>query len=111
MASLTEEDRTCRNPFNIGPLIHSAKEVLKTLDPHFKPVLKMSVVKTIEDQPRCDQSETLAKDVMNQVTVGELRIIAQQMLDSDQVKKITTRKEFLSQFLSLCFEHIEKPLR
>jgi hypothetical protein len=111
MASLDDEDRMCRHPDNIGCLIPSAKMVLNKLDPHFGPVLKRSVVDTIQDEPRCDRSETLAKDVMNQVTVGELRIIAQQMLDSDQDKKITTREEFLSQFLSLCFEQIEKPLR
>jgi hypothetical protein len=111
MASLTEEDKMCRNPYNTGPLIPSAKDVLNKLDKHFGHVLERSVVDTIEYEPRCGRSETLAKDVMNTVTVGELRMIVQQMLDSDQDKKITTREEFLSQFLSLCFEQIEKPLR
>lgn len=111
MASLDEEDRMCRHPHNIGSLIPSAQIVLAEIDPHFRPALKRSVADTIECEPRCGRSETLAKDVMNTVTVGELRMIAQQMLDSDRDKKITTREEFLSRFCSLCLEQVKNPLR
>ena len=113
MAYLADEDIMCWPSNDLSFHVHLnwlARDILLEIDPHFRPALKRSVVDTIEDEPHCGRSENLAKDVMNLVTVGQLRIITQQMLDSDRDNKITTREEFLSQFYSLCIQQIEKPL-